>query len=744
MEGVERDRPLGGLAGGLADLGRLDAVVGRVADHVDQRIAQLVDHPLVQLRLLAVDHQVDALAVAVGDVADDALEAGEQRPDGHHPRVHHALLDAVADPIELVDRLEQVVERAAGLAEHGHVLADRLQVVAQAAGLGAQRGGVRRAIRLTAGALVRGRHPAPACPAPAEDLQRMPAAQRAFEPLADLGEAGLVDHQLAGQIHQLVEPLDVDPQGLRRLGVVGGAAFFGRFHGGRRRRHRGRHSRRQASPRARAGWPCGGETALLPAAASRSTATRFDARNLQPLAEGLRRLGRVDGEGDLAKFLHLVQLLGGRLEIAHLAGTGQFFIDQPGLQSDQGQRRLEECLAHQRGFRLAGDGGDLGMELRRDGDPALPRRRAGRQSCPARSSSWAKRPSAAEEALPCLSPSTYCRRPSVQASMASTIFAESVPPLSTRCCTRSSMRCANLAARFKPIEAAEPLMRWDVISRVSMASGLPRRSMAKRVSLSWSREMPVSSMKIGRYLAGDFVVLQAGKTIAGGGRRGRGRRGWRRRATATRRRPGPRRAGRAGVVQRLLRIRLRGLQPFRSRALQQARNAVDDRLALDRRAGGLLERGNEASQQVDGLEDQLDDVAVQGQFVFAGGVEDVFDLVRQGVDFAQSEHGREALEAVGGAEHFVEEFLVAAPWAGLIVGAADPLVELQKVLVEAVEQLSRLVEEIAQQVVEDNRRGGWPGGRSWESPFTVRVCGAARAGGVESRGPNRRCPRRLR
>ena len=199
---------------------------------------------------------------------------------------------------------------------------------------------------------------------------------------------------------------------------------------------------------------------------------------------------------------------------------------------------------------------------------------------------------------------------------------------------------------------------------------------------------------------GDFVVFQAGKTIAGGGRRGRGRRGWRRRGNGNDA-VVPGRAGRGGdgVVQRLLRIRLRGLQPFRSRALQQARNVVDDRLALDRRAGGLLERGNEASQQVDGLEDQLDNVAVQGQFVFAGGVKDVFDLVRQNVDFAQAEHGREALEAVGGTEHFVEEFLVAAPWAGLIVGAADPLVELQKVLVEAVEQLSRLVEEIAEQVV---------------------------------------------
>ena len=154
--------PCRGFPAASAGFRRFDAVVGRVADRMDQRIAQLVDHPLVEFGLLAADGQADVLAVGAGDVADDAMEPGEQRPDRHHAHVHGALLNAVGDAVEQVDRLEQVAD---------------------------------------------------------QDFGRPVAVHRLLQAVADLRETRLADDQLAGQIHQLVEPLDVHAQ---RFGGLGG------------------------------------------------------------------------------------------------------------------------------------------------------------------------------------------------------------------------------------------------------------------------------------------------------------------------------------------------------------------------------------------------------------------------------------------------------------------------------------------------------------------------------------------
>ena len=60
--GVELDPALGRLAGGGAHRGRLDAVVHGVAHQVHQRVADLLDHRLVELGLGAADDQFDVLA----------------------------------------------------------------------------------------------------------------------------------------------------------------------------------------------------------------------------------------------------------------------------------------------------------------------------------------------------------------------------------------------------------------------------------------------------------------------------------------------------------------------------------------------------------------------------------------------------------------------------------------------------------------------------------------------------------
>ena len=127
------DRPRARLAGGFAIVGRLQPVIDRVADHVDQRVAQLVDHPLVQLGLLAADLERHLLARGEAEVADHPPEPLEQRADRHHPGVEHPFLEPVGDPAQAVDRLGQRLELLAALAEAVQLVLDLAEVVAQPA-----------------------------------------------------------------------------------------------------------------------------------------------------------------------------------------------------------------------------------------------------------------------------------------------------------------------------------------------------------------------------------------------------------------------------------------------------------------------------------------------------------------------------------------------------------------------------------------------------------------------------------
>ncbi len=68
-----------GLAGGEALFRALDAVVGRVADHVGQRIGKLLDDRLVDLGVLADGLEADLLAGLGGELADEARHAAEHR-----------------------------------------------------------------------------------------------------------------------------------------------------------------------------------------------------------------------------------------------------------------------------------------------------------------------------------------------------------------------------------------------------------------------------------------------------------------------------------------------------------------------------------------------------------------------------------------------------------------------------------------------------------------------------------------
>ena len=100
--------PVSRLAARLADCRGLDAVVDGVADQVHERLAELVDHRLVDARVLALQHQLDALALLAREVAHQPREALEDVADRQHPHVHDRLLQLRRGARHPVDGLEQL------------------------------------------------------------------------------------------------------------------------------------------------------------------------------------------------------------------------------------------------------------------------------------------------------------------------------------------------------------------------------------------------------------------------------------------------------------------------------------------------------------------------------------------------------------------------------------------------------------------------------------------------------------
>jgi hypothetical protein len=91
--GVQFDRAARRLAAREARRGRLDAVIDRVAHEVHQRVADPVDHRLVEFGIGAQDAQLDLLAKLPGKVANDARKAREDLADGHHAQAQRHVAD---------------------------------------------------------------------------------------------------------------------------------------------------------------------------------------------------------------------------------------------------------------------------------------------------------------------------------------------------------------------------------------------------------------------------------------------------------------------------------------------------------------------------------------------------------------------------------------------------------------------------------------------------------------------------
>ena len=105
--------PTGGLPTRSALVARLDAVIDRVADHVHERVGQLLDDELVDLGLGAGDDQVHLLVVLARDLPHDARELVEDLPERHHPHFEDAVLHLREVPLEgAVEPLELDAELA--------------------------------------------------------------------------------------------------------------------------------------------------------------------------------------------------------------------------------------------------------------------------------------------------------------------------------------------------------------------------------------------------------------------------------------------------------------------------------------------------------------------------------------------------------------------------------------------------------------------------------------------------------
>ena len=109
VKGFQRDRARGRLARRGPLTGQFDAVVGRVADHVHERIAQLLDDGSVEFRLLPLQPEVDLLAEIAGQIANEPRHLPERAPDRHHPQRHRGSLQIRRDAAELAEAPGEVL-----------------------------------------------------------------------------------------------------------------------------------------------------------------------------------------------------------------------------------------------------------------------------------------------------------------------------------------------------------------------------------------------------------------------------------------------------------------------------------------------------------------------------------------------------------------------------------------------------------------------------------------------------------
>ena len=87
-------------------------MIGRVADQVHQRIADLFDDRSVHLGVFAFDDELDLFALFGGDVAHDPRQPIENALHRQHARLHDLLLELIRDTSDMQGGLLQIAQDA--------------------------------------------------------------------------------------------------------------------------------------------------------------------------------------------------------------------------------------------------------------------------------------------------------------------------------------------------------------------------------------------------------------------------------------------------------------------------------------------------------------------------------------------------------------------------------------------------------------------------------------------------------
>ena len=110
-------------------------MIDAVADHVHERVAELLDDELVEDGLGAADDEADLLVEVAGELADDAGQLVEDLADRDHADVEDALLQEreLAGHVADLDRefardVGAAVELAQGLEHAGEVVLDEAEL----------------------------------------------------------------------------------------------------------------------------------------------------------------------------------------------------------------------------------------------------------------------------------------------------------------------------------------------------------------------------------------------------------------------------------------------------------------------------------------------------------------------------------------------------------------------------------------------------------------------------------------
>ena len=76
-------------------------MIDRIADHVNERIAQFLDNISIQLGLLAFHHELDMLLLLRGEISDKTVHLLEHPSNWDHPKRHGVALKFRGDPAQL-------------------------------------------------------------------------------------------------------------------------------------------------------------------------------------------------------------------------------------------------------------------------------------------------------------------------------------------------------------------------------------------------------------------------------------------------------------------------------------------------------------------------------------------------------------------------------------------------------------------------------------------------------------------